>query len=83
MSAASPKPDPTPGARPSGVSDPADAAQSIQQMFDAIAPRYDLPTTCCRQGSTVSGGIALRAPCAPSWPVPRPSSLTYAAAPAT
>ena len=33
---------PTPGARPSGVSDPAAAAQSIQQMFDAIAPRYDL-----------------------------------------
>ncbi len=34
--------DPTPGARPSGVSDPAAAAESIQQMFDAIAPRYDL-----------------------------------------
>jgi demethylmenaquinone methyltransferase/2-methoxy-6-polyprenyl-1,4-benzoquinol methylase len=34
--------DPTPGARPTGVSDPAAAAQSIQQMFDAIAPRYDL-----------------------------------------
>jgi demethylmenaquinone methyltransferase/2-methoxy-6-polyprenyl-1,4-benzoquinol methylase len=33
---------PTPGARPSGVSDPAAAAQNIQQMFDAIAPRYDL-----------------------------------------
>jgi demethylmenaquinone methyltransferase/2-methoxy-6-polyprenyl-1,4-benzoquinol methylase len=37
-----PEPDPTPGARPTGVSDPATAAQSIQQMFDAIAPRYDL-----------------------------------------
>ena len=35
-------PDPTPGARPTGVSDPASAAQNIQQMFDAIAPRYDL-----------------------------------------
>jgi demethylmenaquinone methyltransferase/2-methoxy-6-polyprenyl-1,4-benzoquinol methylase len=34
--------DPTSGARPTGVSDPAAAAQSIQQMFDAIAPRYDL-----------------------------------------
>ncbi len=34
--------DPTPGARPTGASDPASAAQSIQQMFDAIAPRYDL-----------------------------------------
>ncbi len=34
--------DPTPGARPSGVSDPAAAAESIQQMFYAIAPRYDL-----------------------------------------
>ena len=34
--------DPTPGARPTGVSDPAAAAQSIQQMFDTIAPRYDL-----------------------------------------
>jgi len=33
---------PTPGARPTGVSDPAAAAQNIQQMFDAIAPRYDL-----------------------------------------
>ena len=33
---------PAPGARPTGVSDPAAAAQSIQQMFDAIAPRYDL-----------------------------------------
>jgi len=37
-----PQPDPTPGARPTGVSDPAAAAQNIQQMFDAIAPRYDL-----------------------------------------
>jgi demethylmenaquinone methyltransferase/2-methoxy-6-polyprenyl-1,4-benzoquinol methylase len=36
------EPDPTPGARPTGVSSPAAAAQSIQQMFDAIAPRYDL-----------------------------------------
>jgi demethylmenaquinone methyltransferase/2-methoxy-6-polyprenyl-1,4-benzoquinol methylase len=36
------QPTPTPGARPTGVSDPAAAAQSIQQMFDAIAPRYDL-----------------------------------------
>jgi demethylmenaquinone methyltransferase/2-methoxy-6-polyprenyl-1,4-benzoquinol methylase len=36
------QPDPTPGARPTGVSDPAAAAQNIQQMFDAIAPRYDL-----------------------------------------
>jgi demethylmenaquinone methyltransferase/2-methoxy-6-polyprenyl-1,4-benzoquinol methylase len=36
------EPDPNPGARPTGVSDPAAAAQSIQQMFDAIAPRYDL-----------------------------------------
>ena len=39
---AHPEHDPTPGARPTGVSDPAAAAQSIQQMFDAIAPRYDL-----------------------------------------
>jgi demethylmenaquinone methyltransferase/2-methoxy-6-polyprenyl-1,4-benzoquinol methylase len=37
-----PEHDPTPGARPTGVSDPAAAAQNIQQMFDAIAPRYDL-----------------------------------------
>jgi demethylmenaquinone methyltransferase/2-methoxy-6-polyprenyl-1,4-benzoquinol methylase len=34
--------DPTPGARPTGASDLAAAAQSIHQMFDAIAPRYDL-----------------------------------------
>ena len=37
-----PSHDPTPGARPAGTSDPAAAAQHIQQMFDAIAPRYDL-----------------------------------------
>ncbi len=42
MSAALPEHDPTPGARPTGISDPAAAAQSIQQMFDTIAPRYDL-----------------------------------------
>ena len=37
-----PSHEPTPGARPAGTSDPAAAAQSIQQMFDAIASRYDL-----------------------------------------
>jgi demethylmenaquinone methyltransferase/2-methoxy-6-polyprenyl-1,4-benzoquinol methylase len=42
MTTSLPEPDPTPGARPAGVSDPAAAAQNIQQMFDAIAPRYDL-----------------------------------------
>jgi demethylmenaquinone methyltransferase/2-methoxy-6-polyprenyl-1,4-benzoquinol methylase len=42
MTTSTPSPDPTAGARPTGVSDPAAAAQSIQQMFDAIAPRYDL-----------------------------------------
>jgi demethylmenaquinone methyltransferase/2-methoxy-6-polyprenyl-1,4-benzoquinol methylase len=42
MTTSTPSPDPTSGARPTGVSDPAAAAQSIQQMFDAIAPRYDL-----------------------------------------
>jgi demethylmenaquinone methyltransferase/2-methoxy-6-polyprenyl-1,4-benzoquinol methylase len=31
-----------PGARPTGASDPAAAARSVQEMFDAIAPRYDL-----------------------------------------
>jgi demethylmenaquinone methyltransferase/2-methoxy-6-polyprenyl-1,4-benzoquinol methylase len=35
-------PEPTTGAHPTGVSSPAAAAKSIQQMFDAIAPRYDL-----------------------------------------
>jgi hypothetical protein len=30
------------GARPTRAADAAAAAQSIQQMFDAIAPRYDL-----------------------------------------
>jgi demethylmenaquinone methyltransferase/2-methoxy-6-polyprenyl-1,4-benzoquinol methylase len=34
--------DPNPGARPGGVTDPAAAAEKIQQMFDSIAPRYDL-----------------------------------------
>ena len=42
MSEALPSTDPNPGARPAGGSDPAAAAQNIQQMFDAIAPRYDL-----------------------------------------
>ena len=42
MSTASPEHDRSPGARPTGVSDPAAAAEHIQQMFDAIAPRYDL-----------------------------------------
>ena len=31
----------TTGARPTGISDPAAAAQNIQQMFDHIAPTYD------------------------------------------
>jgi demethylmenaquinone methyltransferase/2-methoxy-6-polyprenyl-1,4-benzoquinol methylase len=30
------------GARPVGASDEAGAAQAVQQMFDSIAPRYDL-----------------------------------------
>jgi demethylmenaquinone methyltransferase / 2-methoxy-6-polyprenyl-1,4-benzoquinol methylase len=30
------------GARPAGATDEAQAAQSVQQMFDLIAPRYDL-----------------------------------------
>ena len=42
MSEALPSTDPNPGARPTGASDPAAAAEKIQQMFDAIAPRYDL-----------------------------------------
>jgi demethylmenaquinone methyltransferase/2-methoxy-6-polyprenyl-1,4-benzoquinol methylase len=33
---------PTPGARPLGSHDEASAAQSVRQMFDSIAPRYDL-----------------------------------------
>ncbi|MGA9669232.1 MAG: ubiquinone/menaquinone biosynthesis methyltransferase [Terracidiphilus sp.] len=32
----------TTGARPSGAQDEADAARAVQQMFDSIAPRYDL-----------------------------------------
>jgi len=42
MSISPPSPDPTPGARPTGITSPAAAAANIQQMFDAIAPRYDL-----------------------------------------
>jgi demethylmenaquinone methyltransferase / 2-methoxy-6-polyprenyl-1,4-benzoquinol methylase len=34
-------PDPSPGARPTGTSTPADAAENIQAMFDTIAPTYD------------------------------------------
>ncbi|MGD0787471.1 MAG: class I SAM-dependent methyltransferase [Terracidiphilus sp.] len=30
------------GARPPGANDEASAAQAVRQMFDAIAPRYDL-----------------------------------------
>jgi demethylmenaquinone methyltransferase/2-methoxy-6-polyprenyl-1,4-benzoquinol methylase len=33
---------PAAGAKPLGAKDEADAAQAVQQMFDAIAPRYDL-----------------------------------------
>jgi demethylmenaquinone methyltransferase / 2-methoxy-6-polyprenyl-1,4-benzoquinol methylase len=33
---------PAPGARPAGSQDEAGAARSVRQMFDAIAPRYDL-----------------------------------------
>jgi demethylmenaquinone methyltransferase / 2-methoxy-6-polyprenyl-1,4-benzoquinol methylase len=36
-----PPPYPTPGARPAGTSSPGEAAASIQQMFDTIAPTYD------------------------------------------
>jgi demethylmenaquinone methyltransferase/2-methoxy-6-polyprenyl-1,4-benzoquinol methylase len=32
----------TTGAKPPGASDEASAAQAVRQMFDAIAPRYDL-----------------------------------------
>jgi len=32
----------TTGAKPQGAKDEASAAQAVQQMFDAIAPRYDL-----------------------------------------
>ncbi|MGD0798516.1 MAG: bifunctional demethylmenaquinone methyltransferase/2-methoxy-6-polyprenyl-1,4-benzoquinol methylase UbiE [Acidobacteriaceae bacterium] len=35
------QPDLSPGARPTGTSTQAAAAQNIQQMFDAIAPTYD------------------------------------------
>jgi demethylmenaquinone methyltransferase / 2-methoxy-6-polyprenyl-1,4-benzoquinol methylase len=30
------------GAKPAGVADEAEAARAVQQMFDSIAPRYDL-----------------------------------------
>jgi demethylmenaquinone methyltransferase / 2-methoxy-6-polyprenyl-1,4-benzoquinol methylase len=33
---------PTTGAKPAGVQDEAQAARAVQQMFDSIAPRYDL-----------------------------------------
>jgi demethylmenaquinone methyltransferase/2-methoxy-6-polyprenyl-1,4-benzoquinol methylase len=33
---------PTTGARPAGAADEAGAAQAVRQMFDSIAPRYDL-----------------------------------------
>ena len=40
-----PRPDadmPATGARPQGAQDEASAAESVRQMFDSIAPRYDL-----------------------------------------
>lgn len=33
---------PATGARPAGIADEASAAQAVQQMFNSIAPRYDL-----------------------------------------
>ena len=33
---------PATGAKPQGANDEADAAQAVRQMFDSIAPRYDL-----------------------------------------
>src|SRR5579862_4620116 len=33
---------PATGARPAGVADEAGAAQAVREMFDSIAPRYDL-----------------------------------------
>jgi demethylmenaquinone methyltransferase/2-methoxy-6-polyprenyl-1,4-benzoquinol methylase len=33
---------PTTGAKPAGTADEATAAQAVRQMFDSIAPRYDL-----------------------------------------
>ncbi|HEV2485086.1 MAG TPA: ubiquinone/menaquinone biosynthesis methyltransferase [Terracidiphilus sp.] len=33
---------PATGAKPSGTTDEADAARAVRQMFDSIAPRYDL-----------------------------------------
>ncbi len=33
---------PATGAKPIGAKDEASAAQAVQQMFDSIAPRYDL-----------------------------------------
>jgi demethylmenaquinone methyltransferase/2-methoxy-6-polyprenyl-1,4-benzoquinol methylase len=45
------QPVPPPGARPSGTSTPADAAQNIRQMFDTIAPTYD------RANHLLSAGI--------------------------
>ena len=30
------------GAKPAGIVDEAQAARAVQQMFDSIAPRYDL-----------------------------------------
>ena len=33
---------PATGAKPTGATNEADAAQAVRQMFDSIAPRYDL-----------------------------------------
>ncbi|MGB6722006.1 MAG: class I SAM-dependent methyltransferase, partial [Terracidiphilus sp.] len=33
---------PATGANPTGTADEAGAAQAVRQMFDSIAPRYDL-----------------------------------------
>ena len=36
------QPNAAPGARPAGTSDEAAASQAVREMFDSIAPRYDL-----------------------------------------
>ena len=60
----------TTGAKPAGAEDEASAAQAVRQMFNSIAPRYDLLNHVLSANVDRSGGGGRRADSAPSSPNP-------------